>query len=125
MIWRFNDDGTGVIDIPAFGQYPADKKEFEFTVTENSGVGDANLNISLVDGKQIMYFATFGNESDGSVMLNPHEGNAIKLTRSYDIGNSPITDEILEEGLDLFESFSDPAGYIEGILLDKLVEFFK
>lgn len=125
MIWRFNDDGTGVIDIPAFGKFPADKKEFDFTVSENSEVGDAFLNISWADGKQSMYFATFGNESGGSVTLAPHGGSTILLTRSYDMSNSPITDEILQEGADLFESVTDPAGYFEGILQDKLVESIK
>lgn len=116
FIWRFNDDGTGVIEIPEFNRNPAEEKKFEFNVIENQ-MGENVLSISLSGGKTIMYLATYANQSGGSVTLQPiGGGKTIMLTRSYDMGNSPITDEIIDEGISLFEGLTSYSGMGEMIL---------
>ncbi|QJD85000.1 hypothetical protein [Cohnella herbarum] len=119
FIWHFNDDGTGVIDVPEFSGDPAEQKEFTFSVVEDpTGTGDVNISITLPDGRLSMYHATFGNQSGGSVTLQPtlKGGQSIMLTRSFDVRNSPITDEIIDEGVALFESLTSFSGMGEMIL---------
>jgi len=104
FIWNFFQDGTGYIDIPAFGIHPADRRDFTFMVI-NSDLADAIIDF---DGDfSGMFRANFGNQSGGSVVLEPHitgaGGETFMLTRMFDINNTPAMDYIWEQGMGLFE----------------------
>lgn len=105
--WTFNQDGTGVIEIPAFGRYPSDQKRFDYLLMKDPfEQADALITINMENKGVLMYDAILGNQSGGSLTLQPKppdNGNTILLTRSYDIRNSPITQEILDEGMALLE----------------------
>ena len=83
-VWTFNNDGTGVWDIPEWGDQPAVKREFSYSASENV------LEIEWSDTKQTAYLWPKIND-DGSIMLNDN----VKLTRYFDANNCPVSTEIL------------------------------
>lgn len=106
--WKFHEDEMIVIDVPAFGQHPANQMEYPFSIMEDPlEMVDALLVIDHPTSGLVMYEATFGDQSGGSITLEPrHQGGSpILLTRSFDVRNNPITDEIVDQGMALFESF--------------------
>jgi len=108
--WTFNQDGTGVIDVPAHGGHPADQREFTFFVIDPLDREESDAVISLefehYDGVYV-YHATFGPQSGGSVTLRGRpDRDPLLLTRWFDLNNTPVTSYILEQGLALFDMFS-------------------
>ena len=96
LIWSFNSDGTGVIDIPELGDQPASKRNFSYTVTGN----ETNLLLTMnwSDSETSFFWPTINN--DGSITLtNDNELGEIKLTRTFDLNNCPISNEIIENGM--------------------------
>lgn len=89
-IWTFNNDGTGVWDIPEWGDQPAVKREFSYSASENV------LEIEWADTEQTLFFWPKTND-DGSIMLNDN----VKLTRYFDADNCPVSTEILSNVYDV------------------------
>lgn len=100
-VWTFNNDGTGVWDIPEWGDQPAVKREFSYSAS------DKMLEIEWSDTKQTAYFWPKIND-DGSIMLNDN----VKLTRYFDANNCPVSTEILSNVYDVMtgQMFSDFLG---------------
>lgn len=107
FIWTFHEDGRLVVDVPAFGQYPANQLEYSFMLLEDPyGEVDGLVSIDHPTSGLVMYEATFGKQSGGSLTLKPRpKGSSILLTKSFSLQNSPITDSILDEGMALFDAF--------------------
>ena len=89
-VWTFNNDGTGVWDIPEWGDQPAVRREFSYSASENV------LEIEWADTEQTVFFWPKIND-DGSIMLNDN----VKLTRYFDADNCPVTTEILSNVYDV------------------------
>lgn len=105
FIWTFHPDGTLIIDVPAFGQHPANQLEYSYFI-QSDPFNEADALISIIDstGGFSMYEAILGDQE--SLTLQPRsDGNSILLTKSYSLQNSPITSDILDEGMALFDAF--------------------
>lgn len=96
LTWTFNEDGTGIIDIPEIGEHPASTKEFTYTIS-----GNANdptylcLIIDWDDYETSYYYPTFN--ADGSMLLKGiGSSDPIKFTRTFDITNCPISEAIIK-----------------------------
>lgn len=92
--WTFNEDGTGILDIPDVANQPASRREFTYSATENGG--NFMLTIDWADGGTA-FFLTKMND-DGSITL----GDDLKLTRQFDMNNCPISTQMIQTGLDVF-----------------------
>lgn len=111
-IWTFNDDGTGVWDIPKWGDQPAVQREFSYSSS------DTVLEIEWADTEQTTFFWPEIN-NDGSIMLN----DKVKLTRYFDATNCPISTEILSNaynavtGQTIYDILGDAVGNAAGDVL--------
>lgn len=112
LTWTFNDNGTGVIDIPKLGDQPATKREFSYTVQDDRN-DETYLCLMLhwKDGSTTFFYPKFS--ADGSMSLKGYDGTeAMKLTRTFDIDNCPISEQIISAGIGVFSGsmFSDILG---------------
>jgi ubiquitin len=102
--WTFNEDGTGIIDIPAVGG-PASQIPFKILgISETSTDMDAFIWFDM-EGipEEIHLFAEFGNRSGGSVTLHGVLGvEPFILTRTFDISNMPSTGQLMRDALSVF-----------------------
>ena len=92
LLWTFNDDGTGVMNIPELGQQPATQRTFTYSIS-----GDAENLLMTLDwsDSETTYFWPTIND-DGSITLkNGGDSESITLTRKFDKSNCPLTKEIL------------------------------
>lgn len=92
--WTFNEDGTGLLDIPEVANQPAEQREFTYSATE--GGDDLLLAIDWADGGTAFFSAKMNG--DGSITL----GDDLKLTRLFDMSNCPISTQMIQTGLDVF-----------------------
>lgn len=102
LLWTFSEDGIGLLDIPKLGDQPAEKKNFSYTVHDDAGDPTfLNLIIDWGDGRTSYFYPTF-NE-DGSMILEGI-GNVdpMKLTRTFDIDNCPVTESIISNQTGVF-----------------------
>lgn len=96
LVWSFNSDGTGVIDIPELGDQPATKRNFSYSVTGNET--ELMLTINWSDSETSFFWPTIN--SDGSIILKSGgELGEIKLTRTFDLDNCPISNQIIANGM--------------------------
>jgi hypothetical protein len=101
-LWHFNDDGTGVVDIPALGINPQVYLPFTFEVMEAPIGYDAVLIMHYADewetlgGTSAMLWVNFGTRSGGSMELGGGGREPALLTRMFDINNTPFFDHQLE-----------------------------
>jgi len=101
-LWHFNDDGTGVVDIPALGINPQVYLPFTFEVMEAPIGYDAVLIMHYADewetlgGTSAMLWVNFGTRSGGSMELGGGGREPVLLTRMFDINNTPFFDHQLE-----------------------------
>ena len=93
--WTFNEDGTGVLDIPDVANQPAEQREFTYSVTETAGDW-LLLNIDWEGQGSAFYEAK--TSKDGSITL----GDDLKLTRQFDATNCPLSTQMIQTGLDVF-----------------------
>lgn len=112
LTWTFNDDGTGVIDIPKLGDQPATKREFTYTVSDDR-TDETYLCLMLdwEDGNTSYFYPEFS--TDGSMSLKGFDGSeTMKLTRTFDIDNCPISEQIISAGIGVFSGsiFSEMLG---------------
>jgi len=99
LTWTFNDDGTGVLDIPEMTNQPAIKMEFTYEVIVDLETNTAELIvIAWDDGRESYHWPAFN--SDGSMTLKgTADSEPIKLTRQFDPDNCPLTQEILANSM--------------------------
>lgn len=98
MTWTFNDDGTGVIDIPEIARQPASTRTFNYSILpdENGNMKHFLMTIDWDNSNTGYYWATI--EADGSMTLSGIGGaDPIRLTRMFDASNCPITQQILAQ----------------------------
>lgn len=107
--WTFREDGTGYLDIPELGDQPATKREFTYDVLDDSADPTYLCLVMYWDnGSTSYYYPTF--ETDGSMTLEFMDGSEpIKLTRTFDINNCPISEAIISNGIGVLSGsiFSD------------------
>ena len=109
LVWTFNEDGTGYLDIPELGDQPATKREFTYEVFDDPA--DPTYLCLVMDwdnGSTSYYYPTF--ETDGSMTLEfIDDSEPIRLTRTFDISNCPISEEIISNGIGVLSGsiFSD------------------
>lgn len=99
LTWTFNEDKTGIINIPEIGDQPATAREFTF---ELPYYGDNDPNpVIIIDwgnGNTSIYSIIF--EADGSMKLKtPVDPEPLKFTRSFDASNCPFSAAIIESGM--------------------------
>ncbi|MDE6259639.1 MAG: DUF4315 family protein [Oscillospiraceae bacterium] len=112
LTWTFNEDGTGVIDMPELGDQPATTREFTYSVTDDP-TDDTYLCLMLdwEDGDTSYFYPEF--DTDGSMSLKGFDSSEVmKLTRTFDIDNCPISEQIISAGMGVFSGsiFSDILG---------------
>lgn len=111
LTWTFNEDGTGVIDIPKLGDQPATTRNFSYSLTvdmDGTEVTYMCLMLDWPDGKTAYFYPTI--DVDGSITLAGIDGSdAIKLTRTFDLDNCPMSTAIIANGLSVISGsiFSD------------------
>lgn len=115
LTWTFNDDGTGVLDIPKLGDQPASTREFTYLIDLSLDGLDVTYVCLIVDWNEgsTSYFYPERSLS-GEVFLTGSTGSdSIKLTRDFDPGNCPISAAILSANLGLLTGtmFSDLLPY--------------
>lgn len=108
--FTFNDDGTGIWDIPEVGNQPAEQREFSYSVNDNGGNG--GYWILTIDWDVSDYWLLFPEfNADGSMsLMGASQSEAImKWTRNFDPDNCPITAQIISTGIGVFSGsiFSD------------------
>ena len=103
LIWTFNEDGTGLLDIPEIGDSPAEQRAFEYELSIDGG-GDGYIMLMIefsndAPSSAPAYFIPTFN-IDGSLTLESPIGDSdpILLTRNFDIDNCPLTKQIIESG---------------------------
>ena len=100
LTWTFNEDGTGVWDIPELGDQPAEKRKFTYSVDDNSGIGDyLCLTIDWEDSSYWTLFPTFNADGSMSLMGIGQSEPVMKWTKTFDIDNCPVTEQIISNGL--------------------------
>ena len=100
VTWTFNEDGTGVWDIPEVGDQPAEKREFTYSVDDDGGTGEhLCLTIDWNDLDYWMLFPTFN--ADGSMAIRGvgQSEPVMTWTRVFDPDNCPITAQIISNGI--------------------------
>jgi hypothetical protein len=99
LTWTFNEDGTGVIDIPELGEQPATKREFSYSVS-----GDATNIFMTMDwsDSDTSYFWLTVNDSSSIILQGASDTDAIKLTRTFDASNCPVTEKIVSNAMAVF-----------------------
>lgn len=118
MVWTFNDDGTGTLDIPELGDQPAETRKFSYSVS-NIGIEESdeelNMNIDWDDADWGTWYCYPTFDSDGAMNLNLLSGSQMKLTRTFDENNCPVTMEIISRGMSVFSGsmFNDILGIDE------------
>lgn len=90
--WTFETDGTGNLNIPAVGPGKEVNRKFKYDVNNTMQYNTILLTLEFLDD---------GTESGFFVKKNPNGSltfvdSQIKLTRTFDIGNCPMTKEIIE-----------------------------
>lgn len=99
LTWTFNEDGTGVIDIPKLGDQPATTRKFTYSVSDDSS--DPTylcLTLDWEDGHTSYFYPEF--KTDGSVSLKGFDDSEVmKLTRKFDANNCPISTQIIQNGI--------------------------
>ena len=97
--WTFNEDGTGIIDIPALGNQPATQQKFTYMVSDDPGdVTYLCLIIDWDETRTSYYYPVFN--SDGSIVLrDAGDSELAKLTRVFDLNNCPISTAIIQNGI--------------------------
>ena len=95
--WTFNQDGTGVIDIPEIFGNPEEQMHFTYTVMEHMYGKDANIAFTFPDGTTLFSGAEFGNRSGGSVILDGFAEDLL-FTREFDMNNAPYTTQAMKDG---------------------------
>jgi len=93
--WTFNEDGTGLLDIPEVANQPGEQRKYTYSATETAG-DEWMLDIDW-EGKGSAFFLAKTNK-DGSITL----GDDLKLTRQFDMDNCPISTQMIQTGLDVF-----------------------
>ena len=103
LIWTFNEDGTGVIDIPELGDQPASKMEFTYDIIVDLSTNTAELIvITWDDGRESYHWPELN--SDGSMTLKgTADSEPIKLTRQFDPDNCPLTEEIISSAMGVWD----------------------
>lgn len=101
LVWTFNDDGTGIIDIPEVGEQPATKRSFSYQVTGDLSDSDILMTIDWSDAETSYYHTTI--DEYGSIYFRG-AGNSdyIKLNRSFDVNNCPISAKGIASGMSVF-----------------------
>jgi len=102
LVWTFNEDGTGVIDIPKLGDQPATKQEFSYTIYDDSSDSTyVCLVIDWDDSRTSYFYPTFN--ADGSMTFEMAGGSdSLTLTRTFDIDNCPISEAIIANQMGVF-----------------------
>lgn len=103
LTWTFNDDGTGVLDIPEMTNQPAIKMEFTYEIIVDLETNTAELIvITWDDGRETYHWPVFN--SDGSMTLKGTvDSQPIKLTRQFDPNNCPLSMEILANNMSVID----------------------
>lgn len=106
LTWTFNEDGTGIWDIPRLGNQPAEKREFTYKVYDEDNL---MLNIEWKDSSYWLLFPTFN--ADGSMSLRgvTQSDPVMKWTKTFDPNNCPLTEQIISNQMGVFTGsvFSD------------------
>ena len=101
LTWTFDEDGTGIIDIPKLGDQPATTREFSYSLTidmEGTEVTYMCLMLDWPDGRTSYFYPTAND--GGSIILEGTGGTeAIRLTRTFDIDNCPMSEAIIANGI--------------------------
>lgn len=110
LTWTFNEDGTGVWDIPKLGNQPAEKRAFTYEVDDNHGIDDyLCLTLNWDDSDYWVLYPTFN--ADGSMSLKGigQSEPVMKWTRTFDADNCPVTAQIISTEMGVFTGsmFSD------------------
>lgn len=116
LTWTFNEDGTGIWDIPELGDQPAEKRKFTYSVADNGGAGDyLCLTIDWDDSDYWMLFPTFNADGSMSLMGAGQTEPVMKWTRTFDADNCPISAKIISNGIDVISGrmFYDMLGIEE------------
>lgn len=93
-IWTFNNDGTGVLYIPKVGNGKEQNRKFKYTVDDGGYDDIMFIDIKFLDnGKKYEYEAVLNK--NGSMVLD----DSIKLTRTFEIDNCPLTEKMIENNL--------------------------
>ena len=109
LVWTFNEDGTGLVDIPELGDQPATQKEFSYSLSGD--ITNMLMELDWTDDTTAYFWPTLN--TDGSITLkNANDTQPIKLTRTFDIDNCPISEQIISAGMGVFSGsiFSDILG---------------
>lgn len=116
LTWTFNEDGTGIWDIPELGDQPAEKRKFTYSVADNGGAGDyLCLTIDWDDSDYWMLFPTFNADGSMSLMGAGQTEPVMKWTHTFDADNCPISAKIISNGIDVISGrmFYDMLGIEE------------
>ncbi len=106
LTWTFNNDGTGFIDIPEIGEQPATKRDFSYSVTGD--ITNMVLMLEWSDSTTSYFWPEI--KDDGSIIFkNKSDSDSMKLTRTFDVNNCPLSKNILENGIGVLSGsmFSD------------------
>lgn len=102
FVWTFDEDGTGVLDIPKLGNQPASKREFSYTVSDDSSDSTYLCLILDWDDSRTSYFYPTFN-ADGSITFETIGGSdALLLTKAFDINNCPVSTAIIANQISVF-----------------------
>ena len=112
--WTFNEDRTGVVDIPKVGDGTAEQWEFTYRVSEHMFGLDANIWFTFSDGLSIFTGAEFGNRSGGSIYFDTLE---MTLTRNFDLTNTPITSQMVSDAMSVITG-----QFVEDLLISMITE---
>lgn len=110
LTWTFNEDGTGVWDIPKLGNQPAEQRAFTYKVDDDHGIDDyLCLTINWDNSSDWTFFPTFN--ADGSMSLRgiTQSDPVMKWTKTFDPNNCSLTEQIVSNQMGVFTGsmFSD------------------
>ena len=98
LIWTFNEDGSGVIDIPELAGQPASTRKFTYSVSLVEGDhADMMITMEWQDSETTSYFLVTENEDSSLVLKGIGGSDTIRLTRTFESSNCPITQAIIAQ----------------------------
>ena len=99
--WKFNEDGTGSIEIPKLGDQPATTREFSYSLDVSPSETPSNdLLIMEWEDNNTSYHRVKMN-GDGSMTLDSIVTGVddVRLTRTFDRNNCPVSEAIIANGI--------------------------
>lgn len=98
--WKFNEDGTGSIEIPKLGDQPATTREFSYSLDISPSETSKELLIMEWEDNNTSYHKVKMN-GDGSMTLDSVVAGVddVRLTRKFDRNNCPVSEAIIANGI--------------------------